>query len=181
MGEEPRIETKADSQVLLTQSMILTFLSVDTKLFPFANEISITGLCLWYNCFLAVLSLKLRPRVTTLSSFSDCSITWLSRDTSSHFHVHYHCLMSNITCLVTFFVPDDAPPPWTLGWTSSTLPNLSSYLPYKALAVKHQWRGEWRGDEASISDLSVDSFSLYPDSLDPQVIHVVILTTWWLP
>ena len=42
VGEEPRIETKADSQVLLTQSMILMFLSVDTKLFPFANEISIT-------------------------------------------------------------------------------------------------------------------------------------------
>ena len=31
VGEEPGIETKADSQVLLTQSMILMFLSVDTK------------------------------------------------------------------------------------------------------------------------------------------------------
>ena len=118
------------------------------------------------------------------------TVTWLSPDTSSHFSCTLSlvawCLLSN---LVTFFVLDNTPPPWALGWTSSILPtSLHSYLLYKVLAVKHQWRGECHGDEASISDLliiTVDSFSLYPDDLDTQVtwviLHVPFLTIHHAP
>ena len=56
--------------------------------FRLQMKYTLPGLCLWYK--ISSVCVNLRPRVITLPSSSNCSVTWLSPDTSSHFPVHYH-------------------------------------------------------------------------------------------
>ena len=104
--------------------------------FRLQMKYTLPGLCLWYK--ISSVCVNLRPRVITLPSSSNCSVTWHVITLSCTLSLVAWCQLSNITYLVTFFVPDDAPSSWALGCTSSILPNLPSDLLYKVLSVKHQ-------------------------------------------